>query len=102
TIRFFDRLGKKMGLPPAEEIATRLLGRSVAPIILDYWRRYPKGLDEVVANFAFRHRWKAVIVEYLWLYPAAAKLQNGVARILDTHDIQHRLVEAFASRGRGF
>jgi glycosyltransferase involved in cell wall biosynthesis len=102
TIRFFDRLGKKLGLPPAEEIATRLLGRSVAPIILDYWQRYPKGLDEVVANFAFRHRWKAVIVEYLWLYPAAAKLQNGIARLLDTHDIQHRRVEEFASRGMAF
>ena len=102
TVRFFDRLGKKVGLPPAEEIATRLLGRSVAPIILDYWQRYPKGLDEVVANFALRHQWKAVIVEYLWLYPAAAKLQNGVARILDTHDIQHRRVEEFASRGMAF
>ena len=102
TVRFFDRLGKKVGLAPAEEIATRLLGRSVAPMVLDYWQRYPKGLDEVVANFAFRHRWRAVIVEYLWLYPAAAKLQNGVARLLDTHDIQHQRVEEFASRGMAF
>ncbi len=102
AIRLFDRLGKKVGLPPAEEIAGRLLGRSITPIVLDYWQRYPRGLDEVVANFAFRHRWKAVIVEYLWLYPAAAKLQSGVARLLDTHDIQHRRIEEFASRGMAF
>ena len=41
-------------------------------------------------------------MEYLWLYPAAAKLQNGIARLLDTHDIQHRRVEEFASRGMAF
>src|SRR5262249_30101239 len=98
AVRFFDGLGNELGWPPAEEIAGRLLGRSVANIILNYWQRYDKGHDEVVANFALRHRWKAVIVEYLWLYPAAAKLQSGVARVLDTHDIQHRRVEEFASR----
>ena len=102
SVRLFDRLGKKLRLPPAEEIAARILGRSITPMVLDYWQRYPKGLDEIVANFAFRHHWKAVIVEYLWLYPAAAKLQKGVVRVLDTHDIQHRRVEEFASRGMTF
>lgn len=102
SVRLFDRLGKKLRLPPAEEIAARILGRSITPMVLDYWERYPKGLDEIVANFAFRHHWKAVIVEYLWLYPTIAKLPQGVTKLLDTHDIQYRRTEEFASRGMIF
>src|SRR5687767_10520166 len=69
-VRFIDRLGKRIGVPPVEEIATRCLGKSIAPI-LDYWNRYPKGLDDFVAQLAARYPLKAVIVEYIWLYPAA-------------------------------
>jgi glycosyltransferase involved in cell wall biosynthesis len=91
-----------MGLPPAEEIASRILGRAVTPLVLDYWQRYPKGLDDLVAKLADRHSWKAVIVEYIWLHPAAGRLNNGIARLLDTHDIQHKRVEEFATREMTF
>jgi glycosyltransferase involved in cell wall biosynthesis len=101
-VRFFDRLGISIGLPPAEEIASRLLGRSLTPIVLDYWRRYPQGLDHFIAKLVNRYPLKAVIVEYIWLYPAAAQLNHGIARLLDTHDIQHKRVVEFASRGMTF
>jgi glycosyltransferase involved in cell wall biosynthesis len=100
-VRFIDRVGKRIGLAPAEEIATRWLGKSVAPI-LDYWSRYPKGLDDFVAQLVARYPCRAVIVEYIWLYPAARKLRPGVLRLLDTHDIQHRRLKEFASRGMAF
>lgn len=101
-VRLVDRLMKKLGLPPAEETTSRILGRSITPIVLDYWMRYPQGLDDFVAELAAQYPWNAVIVEYIWLYPAAQKLRNGVARLLDTQDIQHRRVEEFASRGMTF
>jgi glycosyltransferase involved in cell wall biosynthesis len=102
TVRSFDRLAKRIGLPPAEEMASRILGRRIAPIFLDYWRRYPQGLDGYIAKLARSREWQAVIVEYLWLYPAIRELPGGIQRLLDTHDIQHRRVEEFASRGLVF
>jgi glycosyltransferase involved in cell wall biosynthesis len=101
-VRLVDRVMKRIGLPPAEEIASRILGRSVTPIVLDYWKRYPDGLDDFVAKLAARYSLSAVIIEYIWLYPAARQLDNGVARLLDTHDIQHKRVKEFASRGVTF
>jgi glycosyltransferase involved in cell wall biosynthesis len=101
-VRLLDRVMKKLELPPAEELASRMLGRSVTPIVLDYWKRYPQGLDEFVAELATQYPWNAVIVEYIWLYPAAQKLRNGVLRLLDTQDIQHKRVKEFASRGMTF
>jgi glycosyltransferase involved in cell wall biosynthesis len=101
-VRLVDRVMKRTGLPPAEEIASRVLGRSVSPIVLDYWKRYPKGLDDFVAQLAAKFFFRAVIVEYIWLYPATQQLNDGVARLLDTHDIQHKRVEEFESRGIAF
>lgn len=102
AVRLADRLGKRIGVPPAEEIAGRLLGRSIAPLILDYWQRYPKGLSRFLGRLAERHGLRAVIVEFIWLYPAVDELPAGVKRILDTHDIQHKRVEDFAARGMRF
>lgn len=102
TVRYCDRLGKSIGLPPAEEVAARLLGRSITPVVMDYWQRYPAGLDDFVAGLAARRRLRALIVEYLWLHEAAAKINQGTLRLLDTHDLQHRRVEEFASRGLTF
>ncbi len=102
AVRFIDRIGKRAGIPPAEELASRWLGRALTPLVMDYWQRYPQGLDCVVARLSARYPWKALIVEYIWLYPAARSLHNGVARLLDTHDIQHKRVEEFTSRGMQF
>ena len=102
SVRLFDGLAKHVGLPPAEEIAGRILGAPITPLVLDYWQRYPSGLDNFVAHLAKNYPLKAIIVEYIWLHPAVRKLTNGTARLLDTHDIQHKRVEEFASRGIAF
>jgi hypothetical protein len=102
TVRFFDRIGKRIGLPPLEDMASSLLGRRIAPLVLDYWQRYPEGLDQHIARLARRYAWRAVIVEYLWLYRAARALPDGISRLLDTHDLQFKRVEEFASRGITF
>jgi glycosyltransferase involved in cell wall biosynthesis len=97
-VRFLDWCLKRVELPPAEDIASRILGRRVGPIVLDYWKRYPKGLDHFVAQLAIQHNWTAVIIEYIWLYPAAHRL-HSILRLLDTQDLQHKRVAEFASRG---
>jgi glycosyltransferase involved in cell wall biosynthesis len=102
TVRLIDKIGKKMAIPPAEELASRWLGRTLRPLLMNYWQRYPQGLDRIVADLSAQYSWKALIVEYIWLYPAARSLYNGVARLLDTHDIQHKRLEEFASRGMDF
>jgi glycosyltransferase involved in cell wall biosynthesis len=102
TVRGFDKIGKRAGFPPAEEMACRLLGKKIAPLVINYWQRYPQGLNEFVAKLAQRYQWKALIVEYLWLYPAIARLPAGITRLLDTHDIQHLRAQEFASRGMTF
>lgn len=102
TVRLLDKIGKKAGFPPAEEMASRLLGRALTPLVMDYWQRCPQGLDRMVAGLSGQYPWKALIVEYIWLYPAARSLHDGVARLLDTHDIQHIRVEEFSSRGMEF
>jgi glycosyltransferase involved in cell wall biosynthesis len=102
TVRLLDRAGKIVSIPPIETIANRLLGRSISPFIINYWQRYPKGLSDFVAELKERFPWKAVIVEYIWLYQSTDKLKNSIFRLLDTHDIQHKRVEEFASRGMVF
>jgi glycosyltransferase involved in cell wall biosynthesis len=102
AVHFADRAGTIAGAPPMEEMVKRLLGRSVTPLIIDYWQRYPAGLDDHIAQLSTSFRWKAVIVEYIWLHTAVDKLTNGVVRLLDTHDLQHKRVEEFASRGMAF
>jgi len=102
VVRFTDRVGARFGFPPAEDIASCILGRSIAPAVLNYWQRYPNGLDLFVARLADVFPLKALIVEYIWLYPAAAQLKRRIPRLLDTHDIQHKRVEEFASRGLTF
>jgi succinoglycan biosynthesis protein ExoO len=101
-VRFADRAGAIVGIPPLEELFRLLAGRAVGPLIVDYWQRYPAGLDEYVGYLSTRYPWKAAIVEYIWLHRALDKLANGTARLLDTHDIQHKRVEEFASRGMVF
>ena len=98
TVRLADRAGAVLGIPPLEEIAKRVLGHSMTPFIIDYWQRYPKGLDDFVAELSRRFQWKAVIVEYIWLHRAIDKLNGSVLTLLDTHDVQHKRVEEFASR----
>ena len=102
TVRGFDKIGKWVGLPLAEEMASRLLGRKIAPLVIDYWQRYPQGLSDFVAERARRDQWRAIIVEYLWLHPTIAKLPDGLTKLLDTHDIQHLRAQEFASRGMTF
>jgi glycosyltransferase involved in cell wall biosynthesis len=99
TVRLFDRMGKRIGLPPAEDMASRILGKRIAPLVLDYWQRYPEGLDKHIAQLATHYPWRAIIVEYLWLYRAARALPNEILKLLDTHDLQFKRVEEFASRG---
>ena len=101
-VRLIDRVLKKFDLPPAEQIVSCIMGRAVAPIVLDYWKRYPQGLDGFVAGLATQYHWSAVIIEYIWLYPATQKLPKGILRLLDTQDIQHKRVKEFASRGMTF
>jgi len=102
AVRWLDRAGNLFGLPPMETIAGRLLGRTVSPFVIDYWQRYPNGLSEFVAKLQAHFLWAAVIVEYVWLHRSIDHLKNGTARLLDTHDIQHKRVEEFASRGMVF
>ena len=102
TVRGFDKIGKRIGLPVAEEMASRLLGRNIAPLVIDYWQRYPQGLSDFVAERARRDQWSAIIIEYLWLHPTIAKLPDGLTKLLDTHDIQHLRAQEFASRGMTF
>lgn len=102
SVRLLDRAGRFVGVPPIEEIASRLLGRSITPLIIDYWQRYPRGLSDYIATLAASFPWKAVIVEYIWLHQASDKLDKNIIRLLDTHDIQHKRVEEFASRGMTF
>ena len=102
TVRFIDRGGARFGLPPLEEIARRLLGRPLTPLVIDYWERYPKGLSQFVAKLGRRFLWKALIVEYIWLHPAIDDLDSNISRLLDSHDLQHKRVEEFESRGMSF
>lgn len=102
SVRSFDRVGKTIGLPPAEEIAAQVLGRSITPVVMNYWQRYPYGLDAFIAQLADSHSLKALIIEYIWLHPAAAKISHGIPCLLDTHDLQYKRVEEFASRGLAF
>ena len=99
AVRATDRIGKVICVPPLEEIAKQILGRSLSPIILDYWQRYPNGLDSFVGKLAGQFPWKAVIVEYIWLHKAIDKLNDSALRLMDTHDVQHQRVAEFASRG---
>jgi glycosyltransferase involved in cell wall biosynthesis len=102
AVRYLDRAGNTAGLPPIEIIVGRLLGRPLSPLVIDYWQRYPNGLSEFVAELQSRFAWNAVIVEYIWLHRSIDNLRNGTLRFLDTHDIQHKRVEEFASRGMVF
>jgi succinoglycan biosynthesis protein ExoO len=101
-VRFADRAGAVIGAPPLEDLARRMLGRAVTPLIIDYWKRYPAGLDDYVARLSSCFPWKAAIVEYVWLHQAVDKMRADVLRLLDTHDIQHKRVTEFASRGMSF
>jgi glycosyltransferase involved in cell wall biosynthesis len=102
TVRALDRVGKRIGLPPAEEIASRGFGRKIAPLFIDYWQRCPQGLSDFVKKLAQRGQWRAIIVQYVWLHPSIGKLPNGITKLLDTHDIQHVRAQEFASRGMTF
>jgi glycosyltransferase involved in cell wall biosynthesis len=102
AVRCLDRAGNTVGLPPMETIASRLLGRPLAPLVIDYWQRYPNGLSEFVAELQASFAWDAVIVEYIWLHRSIDNLKNGIIRLLDTHDIQYKRVEEFASRSMVF
>ncbi|MGE5217012.1 MAG: glycosyltransferase family 4 protein [Chloroflexota bacterium] len=102
AVRYLDRAGNTIGLPPMETIAGRLLGRPLSPLVIDYWQRYPNGLSEFVAELQARFRWDAVIVEYIWLHRSIDNLKNGIIRLLDTHDIQYKRVEEFTARGMVF
>ena len=102
TVRGFDKIGKRIGLPPAEELASRLLGKKIAPLVIDYWERYPQGLSDFVAKLARRNQWRAIIVEYLWLHHTIADLPDGITKLLDTHDVQYLRAREFASRGMTF
>ena len=101
-VRWFDRIGHFFRLPPLEIIVGRVLGGPVSPLVIDYWQRYPHGLSEFVANLQARSLWKAVIVEYIWLHRSIDALRDGTIRLLDTHDIQYKRLEEFASRGMVF
>jgi glycosyltransferase involved in cell wall biosynthesis len=83
-------------------MASRFLGRRIAPLVIDYWQRYPQGLSDFVAKLGRRDRWRVIIVEYLWLHPTIAKLPDDITKLLDTHDIQHLRGQEFASRGMTF
>jgi glycosyltransferase involved in cell wall biosynthesis len=102
AVRWFDRAGKRFGVPPLETIVAHLLGRALSPRVIDYWQRYPVGLSEFVGKLQDHFAWNAVIVEYIWLYRSVDHLKNGTVRLLDTHDLQHKRVEEFASRGLMF
>ena len=73
-----DRAGNTVGLPPMETIASRLLGRPLSPLVIDYWQRYPNGLSEFVAELQASFAWDAVIVEYIWLHRSIDNLKNGI------------------------
>jgi glycosyltransferase involved in cell wall biosynthesis len=102
SVRFFDRRTKVFGLEPLEVIAGRLLGRKLAPIVADYWKRYPEGLSGYLDRLMQRHAIGAVIVEYIWLHPAIDELSASAKRILDTNDLQYKRAEDFAARGMKF
>jgi glycosyltransferase involved in cell wall biosynthesis len=85
-----------------EDIVAKLVGKQKGLALLDYWLRYQDGLDDYVEELDRKHRFTAVIVEYIWLHKAKNKLRPGVLKILDTHDMQHLRIKEFASRGDVF
>jgi glycosyltransferase involved in cell wall biosynthesis len=101
-VRCLDRAGNTLGLPPMETMAGRVLGRPLSPLVIDYWQRYPDGLSEFIAELQASFAWDAVIIEYIWLHRSIDNLKTGIIRLLDTHDIQYKRVEEFASRGMVF
>lgn len=102
SVRRADRIGKAFGIPPAEEMANWMLGRRIKPLVINYWQRYPNGLDTFLARLARTYQWNAVIVEFIWLHSAINHLPANILRLLDTHDIQHKRLEDFTSRGINF
>lgn len=102
AVRRFDRIGSSLGCLPLEDLAARILGRCIVSRVEDYWQRYPTGLDHFLGKLCKRHGWKALIVEYIWLHRAIDKLPKGPIRILDTHDVQYKRVEEYASVGFRF
>src|SRR5215204_826408 len=70
AVRLLDRVGKTIGARPLEEMVGVILGRSLSPVIIDYWQRYPNGLDVFIAKLSCQFPWRAVIVEYIWLHKA--------------------------------
>jgi len=83
-------------------MANWMLGRRITPLVINYWQRYPNGLDTFLAGLARTYQWDAVIVEFIWLHSAINHLPANILRLLDTHDIQHKRLEDFASRGINF
>ena len=102
TVRAIDRILAIFSIPHVELIISKVLGKPIAVQLRDYWKRYPEGLDRFIADLNNQFNFKAVVVEYIWLQRAIDLLPENVITLLDTHDIQHRRIEEFASRGLDF
>jgi glycosyltransferase involved in cell wall biosynthesis len=97
-----DFLLKLIRWPPTEDIVSRVLKRKFQYIFLDYWQRYPAGLDAYTDKIISRYQLDAVIVEYIWLWPVIRLIPQNITTILDTHDIQYMRCEEFQKIGKSF
>ena len=61
AVRCLDRASNTVGLPPMETIASRLLGRPLSPLVIDYWQRYPNGLSEFVGELQASFAWMLLL-----------------------------------------
>ncbi len=97
-----DYFLRSIKCPPTEDIISRVLKRKFQFILLDYWQRYPKGLDTFTRQIISRHQLDVVIVEYVWLWPVIKLVPPHVKTILDTHDIQYARCEEYRKIGKSF
>ena len=101
--RGLDAWLSKLGLPTVETILLRLMNRKARfSEVMDYWHRFPEGLDDFVRKLSARRNIDLVIVEYVWLYKTIDSLPEHVRTAIDVHDIQYRRVEEFRKIGKTF
>jgi succinoglycan biosynthesis protein ExoO len=84
--RVRDRLRRLAPGPPASR-----------PIPVDAW--CPRWFRAAVRRHAEEWRADAVLVEYVYLSACLPGLPERVLRLVDTHDVMHRRVDAYAGAG---
>jgi glycosyltransferase involved in cell wall biosynthesis len=66
-------------------LTDRLIARGIGSPDVDHW--YWPHWDKPIADFAARHSFDAVIVEYVFFSQALKHFDASVCKIIDTHDV---------------